>query len=46
MKVKFEQLKLEKRLRDLESINSMTMRIEDIIKLPDDIPVRAVKDEN
>ena len=45
MKVKFESLKLEKRLRDLDSINPMTMRIEDICKLPDDIPVRAVKDE-
>ena len=42
MKIKFETLKIDKKLKDLDSINPLTMRIEDISKLPEDIPITGV----
>lgn len=45
MKFKFEQLSIEKKIRDMDSINPLTMKIEDIIKLPEDLPVTLVNED-
>ena len=39
MLVKLDTLRIERKLRDLDSLNPMTMRIEDIAKIPEDIPL-------
>lgn len=42
----FKAIKMRKGIKDVESINPLTMRIEDIFNFPDDIPVNGVrKDE-
>lgn len=39
----FKALKLKRNIKDVESINPLTMRIEDIFNFPDDIPVSSRK---
>jgi len=43
MKMKFESLKMEKKIKDLDSINPLFLKIEDISKLPEDIPVKGTR---
>ena len=45
MKFKLDEIKIDKKLRDMDSINPLTMKIEDIIKLPEDLPI-TVANEN
>lgn len=39
----FKAIKMKKSIKDLESVNPLTMRIEDIFNFPDDIPVNGRK---
>jgi hypothetical protein len=41
----FKALKLKKTVKDVESINPLTMRIEDIFNFPEDIPVNGMKND-
>lgn len=41
----FKAIRMRKTVKDVESINPLTMRIEDIFNFPEDIPVNGMKND-
>lgn len=42
---KFEWLRIDKKMKDLDSLNPLHLKIEDISKLPEDIPITTFESE-
>lgn len=46
MRIKFEAIRIDKQLQNLDSINPLTIKIEEISKLPEDLPISAERDKD